>query len=551
MQALLAGKPLQSDNEILLESSFLYCLTVRSFVKESILTVYYKYPEEALISIYHRRIQNWLAENKGHYEVYLNTFYVRKTTEAKVPNKNMDIQAVVYMDEENLAQKIFENCQQSQTEVIIVNVNPFISKSTIIENIKNYRPKSSVSDRQINHISGIIRGYIFCQTSNLVHVESDLIDISQLNGLILDTLWPTHEPTPKNNLALKSFTNNISDELRLKRTYQILQRVLIDDPVLIYFPIDTTEKFMNMSRISNALLTSDTSMLVKRTQDINQIDSTQNSISQLPKDVVRLLGLNMTLESLGRLCQSSKYYNDFLCANELFWREKVRIDYTETTELDLTGAINPDNKLTWKDYYKRLDEIYNSDKYMILYYKLTQDNDRRIPEVKNIHRIYLKFQSTIKNETKDYSKEADPSKVSGFVKIKAKLPPNAALKPTGDIFKFFNPRPYQEGPTYNVNLVMIEGYPESACYVNYDNRNIDIFESYILPMQEFLDGKTWTIIKYKEVKSDWGRDYAPVLKEYKGGQKFIKRLNLFRRNRLTNVIINGRLEKIVSVGLTN
>jgi len=576
MDVFFAGTP-NAVAEKIEEGSFLYCLTIRSYTKESILTIYYKTPQDALMSIFHRRIQSWLANNKNEedenmYELYLNTFYVRKTLAAKKPSQHMDIQAVIhnYAGEDALTQKIFENCQHDKTSVIIVDVKPFIARADIIKSLKQDRFKAKHLDEEdINDVQGLIEGYIFCNISDLVHVESHIVNVKVLSALIMNKIWLPGEWKPRKNLTLEKLVTDMEDELRINRNYKLLQRILIDDPVIIHYSIDTVEKFMKMSLVPNAVLASDPALISALvsslifsldfknnvpvgtilTEDASQKES-EDIIHRLPRPVIRLIGINMTLESLSRMCQASNYYNSILCGDPTFWREKVRADYGVEAGEDPSGAIDSANGLTWLEYYKRLDTVFNSDRYMILYYRLAEEKSRS-PDTKGIYRTYYKFGDKVSNKLKEYSREKDPLKVAGLIRVKAKLPPNAALDSTGDIFKFFNQKPGQRGPDYVVNLIMIDGYPETASYVNYDHRGINMYEFYTLPIKEFLAGKKWMIITYEPVKTKYSTIFKPVLTEYFGGEDFTKILNYsFRRSSLTNVIIDGRLERILSIELS-
>ena len=49
--------------------------------------------------------------------------------------------------------------------------------------------------------------------------------------------------------------------------------------------------------------------------------------SHLPKDLIRLLALELDKKSLINLCTSSKRFNEILCNDSSFWREKLEKDF--------------------------------------------------------------------------------------------------------------------------------------------------------------------------------------------------------------------------------
>lgn len=100
----------------------------------------------------------------------------------------------------------------------------------------------------------------------------------------------------------------------------------------------------------------------------------ENRISQLlrlPKEILRMTALNLPNHDLRSLCQGSKELNNRLCADEVFWREKVRREFPNT--------IYPKpNDLSWKNYYKYLldpgDEL-NLSEMLLRFYNIDPDGE--------------------------------------------------------------------------------------------------------------------------------------------------------------------------------
>lgn len=49
-------------------------------------------------------------------------------------------------------------------------------------------------------------------------------------------------------------------------------------------------------------------------------------MESLPKDVLALIALDMDIEYVIRLCQSSPVFNNKICKNDYFWQNKLHSD---------------------------------------------------------------------------------------------------------------------------------------------------------------------------------------------------------------------------------
>ena len=47
----------------------------------------------------------------------------------------------------------------------------------------------------------------------------------------------------------------------------------------------------------------------------------------VPKDIIIMMFLDYSLGDLFNLCLASSKYNNILCANDVFWRKKLKHDY--------------------------------------------------------------------------------------------------------------------------------------------------------------------------------------------------------------------------------
>lgn len=75
-------------------------------------------------------------------------------------------------------------------------------------------------------------------------------------------------------------------------------------------------------------------------------------ISDLPKDVIIYLALTMDLPEILGLCRTNSRFNDLVCENDTFWRNKLSQDYKIYQV--------PKSYLSYKEYYKFLtNELKN------------------------------------------------------------------------------------------------------------------------------------------------------------------------------------------------
>lgn len=61
-------------------------------------------------------------------------------------------------------------------------------------------------------------------------------------------------------------------------------------------------------------------------------------MDKLPKDVLALIALDMDIEYVIRLCQTSSTFNEKICKNNYFWLNKLQKDYNIT--IDINEAKN-------------------------------------------------------------------------------------------------------------------------------------------------------------------------------------------------------------------
>ena len=86
--------------------------------------------------------------------------------------------------------------------------------------------------------------------------------------------------------------------------------------------------------------------------------------ANLPAEVIRQIALKMDLPTITFTCRTSKRFNQLICNNEAYWREKLRKDFPKaeflyTGPANSTVYMNPKSESryrTWRAFYRQLIE---------------------------------------------------------------------------------------------------------------------------------------------------------------------------------------------------
>lgn len=80
-------------------------------------------------------------------------------------------------------------------------------------------------------------------------------------------------------------------------------------------------------------------------------DLTKTSLQNLPKDILFKLALDLDLPDLFSLCLSSKKYNDAICDNQDFWKQRLIKD-KKTGKIVISSIKNP------KKFYEQTEKKF-------------------------------------------------------------------------------------------------------------------------------------------------------------------------------------------------
>ena len=87
-------------------------------------------------------------------------------------------------------------------------------------------------------------------------------------------------------------------------------------------------------------------------------------MENLPIDIILLMVMDLdTIEAI-RLCRTSRKFNNAICNNHNFWRNRLARDYG--------FQIESNDPVLLKDYYRLLYQMYNQGKYNLVHQEATE-----------------------------------------------------------------------------------------------------------------------------------------------------------------------------------
>jgi hypothetical protein len=335
-------------NFILPKGTKLRSIFINNDISNPMLNLYFTSAEEALLSLY----KNWNVSTINEQRLYINTFSLNEDiiindglVSGSVLRTIIDQNGSLYQIQE----AIMEDCPKLENVGYVV---PFrLSIDQAVNNQNN--------NQRTLMITGRISAYVICKPNLLIHMASFEINVSVFKNLINSIISDWYR-TNRTNISVAVIIALLIE--KSQELDNVLRRVFIQptSPGLITCPIKFSPKRSNNSFVSTG-----------------QSDPFIN----LDVDSLRLLGLNMTLSDLLSFCRTSKVLNRQLCDNELFWQEKIRIDYGQRIEDSKPSGLK------WKKYYEQKVKVSNFlipanvfDLFDPLIRQLNEDEDPRYVE---------------------------------------------------------------------------------------------------------------------------------------------------------------------------
>lgn len=517
---------MEESHEILKKSSFLIALSVGSYVEGSVVrTFYYKNYESALISILHLHTRVWLAENINDFEVYVNRYYV--------------LDDIPVVEGKKIKTIVDRNCTEEDSESSKIKIPILIDKKEINELIQDFiiDPDPYVLNRMnIKEISGNITGFLVCNVSKLVHVEAYKVNIRNFMAFLAEEFIKFYyDENAFYGMKLKKLISSLSEDLLhgFDSEQLILTRILMHNPPIIN--IESQKTF--------------TAVLSIRRGSENQVPGlSSKKFETLPPAVLRIIGLNMTLEAIGRTCQTSKYFDSVLCKNETFWQEKVRQDFGEEVESNV-GNQN------WIDYYKTLSEKNMT--IILISYKLESgensvagtigDSIELISHQIGNGKIREYFEKKEKKKQDARRKKPVPKQeISKIIKIKIDneivdlLESGRRGKPLSDFMK--------GNSRFPLIILQIEGYPETTSYFVYEfnSQGDKLIPFGYLPIIDFLKGKRIAML-FNILPRNYNRnkyEYRDIIVD--DNMDIAEFTNSFPDNSVLKITIDGIIHKVIN-----
>ncbi len=425
-------EPLSNEDVFLPEGqTYIVGLTVKSGQIDPSLQIYFASITEAIISMFHPSMQKFLAQGKeaanrgdssfdDSLEIYVNVFFVKKEVLVKRPQNmgentsKMQVQNFInnpniniFREGKELEKAIQHDCHLEGTPAFLIDVPIHFDLTAIkenyvriLQNMDARNPQYQVMDRNLpvfldvaRDIDGKLNGLVFCDLNLLVHIESYILD----NAAIVD--------------AIRSYMNenygivgeNYNPEEASRKGYMTLSQIIVYVRGLLQQNKDTYLTRVNVKVVETPLglnvsptsISPSLSAVAPATAPVRptvgpfgnpEIPTGRDPFQGIPYDVLRVMGLNMDLESINRTCRTSSIFNNTFCSSqdlsrvEQFWQEKVRKDYGEELELrnanaqldptqglnyyqtrpplfpgkTLQEAVQGQPKMSWMNYYRYL-----------------------------------------------------------------------------------------------------------------------------------------------------------------------------------------------------
>lgn len=103
----------------------------------------------------------------------------------------------------------------------------------------------------------------------------------------------------------------------------------------------------------------------------------------VPAEIIRLIALGMKPAAIANFCLTSAVFQRLICDNEVFWQEKVRIDYGKPLE-DERSKHPQASQWTWKRYYQELEGRVTYEQALT---NLTEEERKQVEQYPGLRRI--------------------------------------------------------------------------------------------------------------------------------------------------------------------
>jgi len=296
--------------------------------------LYFTTPGEALISLFREKEKKSELGLLQVLEVgesfFINTF---ELTEDLIIEGSYSPQNVIRILDTNfkleeLRQAIIQDCLNNDGMVV-----PY---------------KCSILRKHQKSINGRITAYMICKPNILVHTGSYWIQNDALYKFISETMRIWYLDEGVRDITIAAIINDLNESLI--DTYWVnymLDRVFIQPNVPGYL---TSQQFSveNLAQIPLPSSPPETPNLSPIYPASLFQPADFDPFEKLSNDLIVLIGINMRLIDISRFCQTSKRFNRLICDNEVFWLNKIKLDFDQE-KLKLKPA-----RLSWKNYYREL-----------------------------------------------------------------------------------------------------------------------------------------------------------------------------------------------------
>ena len=341
-------------NFILKKGTFLSCISYNNAINDPLKNLYFTSPAEAILSLFRESFVRPFELSIGQPlsrspqrtneidDLYLNTFYINELLVIQhLADSNVDRQLRVDPTLTTLQTAIQKDCDDSHRDGFTIPYVPALLYQ---------------HGRGIFRVNGRISAYVICRENLLLHTQSFKINKQILVKELQELLSGRAAENPGFPLTSGVIIELLMRYLKDNRE-RVLEKLYLQPEAsgLASSPVAQTNEMPGdlLSRVErpSSMLSPKNPEIFIPTQFSPGGTTAYDAFATVPSDVMRLMALNMSLNSLANLCQTSQRFNQVICMNNEFWALRVQQDYSRR---DQTVMRRKPDEWSWKRYYAEL-----------------------------------------------------------------------------------------------------------------------------------------------------------------------------------------------------
>lgn len=334
-------------------------------ISDPLLNLYFTSPAEAVFSLFRESIVAPFELSIGQAlstspqrtneldDLYLNTFYLNEDLLINpLPNSNLERQLKTDPNLAEVRDAIQDDCNGSQRDGFVIPYLPVLYYGGV---------------QARSRLVGRITTYVLCRQNLLLHTQSFRILKDFLLTDLQQLITARTAENPQQRLTGGSVVELLTRYLRENRG-RVLEEVyvqpevngLVTSPVVIpevppTLPLPIVEPAAEIPIVPPSAMLSPKDPSVFMPRQLSPGNTTAyDAFATVPSDVLRVMGLNMTLDAMANTCRTSQRFNQTICNNNEFWGLRTDQDFGRRNAATNTVMQRKPDAWSWKRYYAEL-----------------------------------------------------------------------------------------------------------------------------------------------------------------------------------------------------